>query len=192
MSFNEYVGLDAIIHDGDGNKVTKAVICAHDKKYNWITIKDKLQKIKDSERLSVLVLTKEGVHEYKGTLRRPVNQFNDTCELALYKKRVVENRRSTRYVVNLDAVIENCVVNEKLVPLKNPCNVKVLNFSSGGALIRSEKSILDIGDMIELFITLGVLPMRLYGKVLRKNDENLDYVDYSCQFKYFDKPLETI
>lgn len=179
-----YKGCRIFIHDENGSEIAHTTITEYDSDYMRATIPCVLN-IENTEFVSVLIITNEGIHEYLGKILKPL--FNSlSSQIALFKGQLKkEVRNAKRYSINTTAQIQSLVIRSNPAPLLNPLNVSILNLSSSGSLIRATPDCFRMNSVLEMKLSLGSNLTTIYGQIVRINNVDQTVTDYGCKFGKF-------
>lgn len=176
-----YNGCRIFIQDEDGNNVASTTVIEHNKAYMTILVRGILNNVRSDVFVTVLIMSNNGIHEYRGKLRKMLTASSAT-EIALFQGQLKkESRISKRYVVNTKAVVKSLIINRNHVPLLNPLDISIENLSSSGVLIRTQPNCFNVNSIIELKLNIGNSPTTLYGKVVRLQAVDTHNTEYGCK-----------
>lgn len=144
-----------------------------------ISISHSLEGLLENDKVSVLILLKDSILEYKGTVRRV--SHTGYSEIALYQGHNKEDRKAVRYKVNVPARIDNLLISNRPVPLRTPLNGTVINISTNGILVRTSLNAFNIGTSFQLMILMNELPITLNTCVQRMEMINETEAEYGCE-----------
>lgn len=180
MAMCNYTGRRIFIHDADSNSIANTTVSAYNSQYMVVSVKEDLSKNNNSEFVSVLILTDDGVHEYQGKFHRSAHTM--LTDIALFKGKVVENRAAQRYAINTTAFVESLIIDDLVVPLLNPLTVFAVNMSATGALLRSLPNSFNLESILEFKLNIGGKATTLYAKVVRVQNTDPASAEYGCEF----------
>lgn len=177
---NSYKGCKVYVYDlNSGKTVAETIIREWDKQNQMIIVDNTSSALAENTHVSILILHKDSLHEYKGTIRRTERSQN--IGIALFQGREKEEFRScVRYTVHLPAKIVTLMIGDKIVPLKNPLDTTVLNISKSGMLIRTVIHTLNVGTRFQIKIRIGQLDTILNLKTSRIHRILGNEIEFGC------------
>ncbi|MEG0542762.1 MAG: PilZ domain-containing protein, partial [Angelakisella sp.] len=167
-----YKGYTAIIISDTVDSEVRTTILEHDTNFMTISVRGRLPGIAFGEHVTILILMPSCVHEFSGVPRKSNGM---SSSLTLYNGRLKESRSAVRYTVNSPAVVENLIFDDKLAPMCNPLNVRLINVSTSGALIRAKPNYFCKDAAAELKITVETVVQGVVVRVQEVDDETTDY-----------------
>jgi len=167
-----------LIYDAEGNHLINTSVTSHDKKSLHITLQEYPPRFEPGDICRLLILTSPSPCEYMGRVTR----LNLKPVVALYHGSEKENRGSTRYEVNLAAMIENLVYERKAYRLHTPLKVWLINVSKSGMRFRAPTYSLMDGDMFQLRIKIGDGDKLLIAEAVDHIDKDDGTSEYGCKF----------
>lgn len=178
----DYKGFRIILRDEDsGETITESTILFFLRDEMTIRVRTKNDVLFPYKRISVLVLTPNGVHEYLGTPRRG-GSFHET-EISLFKGKLKEDRGAPRYELNAPATIQFLSARNPAVTISGKMSITILNISTTGALILANAISLFLDHPFTLMIPMGEGEMVVHGKIIRDQLAPVDKMrSYGCRF----------
>lgn len=171
-----------VFYNEDGTvELAKTTVRSFDRRMQTIVVPRKSFRSEEGDFVSVLFFHTAGLFEYRGTLHKN-NSSPENLEIGIYKGKVKENRVAIRYAVNALAVVERYVFLNKLVSLRAPLHVKVLNVSSNGCLIQANPNFLNIGTTFQLQMEFSDSTVSFYAKVVRSKNLDKENSEFGCTF----------
>lgn len=138
---------------------------------------DSFQKV-ESQKVSALVFTSDGLMECRGTLRDGMGLEKEIC---FYQSNEKNDRGATRYDVNMmgnvTAVLKK--VSGEIIKDTFPC--QVVNMSATGILISGPSQRLKIGDIPSISAYKDGHRLRIIGEVVRVHDSNVQTEMFGCK-----------
>lgn len=161
-----------------GELVADTVVEGYDAKRNVMNISAGAVKGPAENRLSLLVLTKGGVLEFSGNLRKVLNGM---AEIALYGERKKEDRNFTRYDVRTEGRVEALLIGNSRVDLRKPVPVSILNLSANGILFRGDIDAFRRGSKVR--VRIGLKDNAFVGEyeIVRSQNRNKETAEYGCR-----------
>lgn len=177
----DLTGRKAIIYDTNGEQtIAETTVLDFDREGQTITVRAPALDSGAYERVSILVLCEDGVHEYQGNVRGQSNPKE--WEIALFRGRVKDSRANPRYVLKIPARVENLMFARRRVPLRAPLEVEVVNLSGAGVLLRAREGLLNIGTAFELRMQIAEAETVVSARVVRLTVLQADQIEYGCSF----------
>ena len=178
----DFANSKVVFYNEDGSEeLAKTVIRSYDKRASTIVVPRDAFPAEPEDRVSVLLFHATGLFEFKGTLHKN-NSSPTALEIGLYKGKALENRVAVRYKVNAPAVVERYVIAGKLLPLRSPLEVLVLNVSSRGCLIQANTKFLNVGTTFQFQMEFSDSVVPFYAKVVRSKSIGKDESEFGCTF----------
>ncbi len=161
-----------------GELVADTLVEGYDAKRNVMNISASAIRGPAENRLSLLVLTKGGVLEFSGNLRK---FFSGMAEIALFGERKKEDRNFTRYDVNTEGRVEALLIGSNRVDLRKPVPVFILNLSANGILFRGDIDAFRRGSKVR--VRIGLKDTAFVGEyeIVRSQNRNKETAEYGCR-----------
>ncbi len=162
-----------------GLLIADTVVEGFDYRRNVLTIAADALKGAVDDKLSLLVLSKSGVLEYSGTLRKNVN---NTVEIALYGERKKEDRNFTRYEMKAEGRVEALLINDERIDLRKPIPISVINISANGILFRGDIDAFRRGSKVR--VRVGLKDDNAFVseyEIVRSQNRNKATAEYGCR-----------
>ncbi|MEG0542076.1 MAG: PilZ domain-containing protein [Angelakisella sp.] len=160
--------------------VTRALITGHNREYMTISVHGHFRAAETNEFVTVLILTKDGVHEYSGKMRRSTAE-SQTAEIGLFKGRVKEDRAAKRYDINAPATVENLILESGKMALRSPVKVTLVNLSTTGALLQATPDCFAMDSVVEIKLGITSSLSTMHGKIVRVRSLNTTCAEYGCR-----------
>lgn len=178
---NSFKNCKVFIHSLTNKNVSHdSVILEHDKQRIVITIKGSLSMFAENDKVSLLIIDKSAIYEFKGTVRK--EESSETREIALFSGKEKESREAARYAVNLSAKVEGLIIGKGILPINPPAYVQILNISSTGMLIQTSANIFNLETNFRIRINMGSSESIFLAKVMRVHSINGTLTEYGCIF----------
>ncbi len=183
---NDYSGSRVIIKDTNTQKIiSDTKIIEYHKEFHSILVRLPAEYNARTERFSLLIFTQNELVAYSGTIRKVFNL--GYTEIALYSGKQKEDRKATRYSVNITGSVDALVFEieegkKKRLKLNKPLDVLVVNMSSSGVLIAAMPDCFRINTLVRLIVTLDNEKTTLYCKIVRFSNININDAQYGCKF----------
>lgn len=156
-----------------------------DKERNTIRIESgemihkNMKNVEGDTRVSVLMMFSGELIEFNGILRDRV--VANTREIALSRRRERENRKATRYNIDVDGIVEGMVFYKQRIGLRKPIWVRTENISKTGLLIRTLSRSFEVGDVFTLLLELQGQKIRNTYEIVRKQNSGIWQEEYGCK-----------
>lgn len=182
---HDYTGKKIIVYDETTQKtIAETTILEYDRGKRLLTA-DSREFACECEYVSVLIFDDNGLYEYKGTMRK--SPVYGLISIALYKGKPKEDRAYTRYTVHAKASISQLVIGNKLVPIRTPVEMAVVNLSVNGILLRGYCNLMNIGTSFQLRLHLGEDNLALLNttivRIKKPDPPDTDY-EYGCRLNF--------
>ena len=161
-----------------GQLVADTTVESFDGKRNMLTIASGALQGQVKNKLSLLVLAREGVLEYSGNLRKI---SNGVAEIALYGERKKEDRNFTRYDMKTEGRVEALLIGDTRIELRKPVPVSILNISANGILFRGDIDAFRRGSKVR--VRVGLKDNSFVGEyeIVRSQNRNKETAEYGCR-----------
>lgn len=176
-----YKGHHIFVRDESGNDVANTTVLDHDRDIMTVSIEGASGSIENNTPVTVLILARNGVHEYSGRLKRSVLDSAIT-NIALYKGKVKENRQAARFTVHTMAMVESLVINSNPAPLLNPLPIFIENLSASGALIKTAPDCFTLNAIVQFRMDIGEKSTTIDGQIVWIKPVNKKITEYGCRF----------
>lgn len=179
--YGNYINCHVIVYDENENPIANTTVLSHDKIGMKISIACTLREHRIDDKIALMIIMENGVHEYRGTIRN-MSSYPCLTEIALFNGHVKENRGVVRRIVNTDAFISSLVFDYIPSPLLNPLKLSIVNLSTTGALISAKPDSFRNGACIEIVFKIGIKDTIIYGKIVRIRTVDVSVEEYGCRF----------
>lgn len=172
----DFNNCNALIYDPEGNQVASVKIKQHHKLENYIELQDSHELVTGAQ-YEVLILTTPLPYVYHGRFQR----LGGEMVIKLFRESRKENRRETRYNVNLPTFIASLVYEDKLHPLHTPLKTQLINISKSGMRFRSVYNALTVGNKLQMHMKIGDDDKVLTAEVIFCVDSPPDFSEFGCR-----------
>lgn len=161
-----------------GELVADTTVESFDGKRNMLTIASGALRGQVKNKLSLLVLAREGVLEYSGNLRKI---SSGVAEIALFGERKKEDRNFTRYEMKTEGRVEALLIGNTRIELRKPVPVSILNISANGILFRGDIDAFRRGSKVR--VRVGLKDNSFVGEyeIVRSQNRNKETAEYGCR-----------
>ncbi|MDE6924884.1 MAG: PilZ domain-containing protein [Acetatifactor sp.] len=161
-----------------GELIADTTVEGYDPKRNMMTLFAGALNGPAKNRLSLLALTKNGVLEYSGNLRKIAGGM---AEIALYGERKKEDRNFTRYDMKTEGRVEALLIGDTRIDLRKPVPVFILNISANGILFRGDIDAFRRGSKVR--VRVGLKDNSFVGEyeIVRSQNRNKQTAEYGCR-----------
>lgn len=182
---HDYTGKKIIVYDETTQKtIAETTILEYDRGKRLLTV-DSRELTCECEYVSVLIFGDNGLYEYKGSVRK--SPVYGHISIALYKGKPKEDRAHTRYTVHAKASISQLVIGNRLVPIRTPVEMAVVNLSVNGILLRGYSNLMNVGTSFQLRLHLGgdnpALLNTTVVRIKKPASPDTDY-EYGCRLNF--------
>ena len=168
---------NALIYSTEGEQIANVKIKQHHKIENYIELHE-TQELVTGQQYEVLILTTPLPYVYQGRYQK----LGGRSILKLFRESRKENRRETRYSINLPAHISNLVYEDKLHALHTPLTTQLINISKSGMRFRAVFNALTVGNKFQLHMKIGDDEKVLTAEVVFCLDSPPDFSEFGCRF----------
>ncbi|MDE7046224.1 MAG: PilZ domain-containing protein, partial [Acetatifactor sp.] len=161
-----------------GELIADTTVEGYDPKRNMMTLFAGALNGPAKNRLSLLALTKNGVLEYSGNLRKIAGGM---AEIALYGERKKEDRNFTRYDMKTEGRVEALLIGDTRIDLRKPDPVFILNISANGILFLGDIDSFRRGSKVR--VRVGLKDNSFVGEyeIVRSQNRNKQTAEYGCR-----------
>ncbi|MCM1064088.1 MAG: PilZ domain-containing protein [Eubacterium sp.] len=175
----DLINCRVLIRDSiSGELVADTAVEEYDARRNVLSVFSGALNGPTKNRLSLLALSKSGVLEYSGNLRKISGGM---AEIALYGERKKESRNFTRYELKTEGRVEALLIGDTRIDLRKPVPVSVLNISANGILFRSDIDAFRRGSKVR--VRVGLKQNSFVGEyeIVRSQNRNKETAEYGCR-----------
>ena len=172
----DFKDCNAHIFDTEGTQVASVKVKQYHKIENYIEIQETSELVVGAQ-YEVLIFTTPLPYAYHARFQK----HGGRMLLRLYKESRKENRRETRYNVNLPALIGSLVYDDKLHPMHTPLKAQLINISKSGVRFRSVHNALIVGNCLQMHMKIGDDAKALTAEVIFCLDSPPEYSEYGCR-----------
>jgi len=172
------------IYDVNNVLIARTSVIRHSADKKYIEVAEGLDKIEPKTRLQILIVHPSGASECSGMLK---SERQGVFRILIYDERQRDVRVSVRRTVNAKAVISDMISEKDAGSFGEPLPVLIENMSTSGILIRSGKTRIDVGTLLQIELRVEKKTGILYGEVLREQMLTGGAYGYGCQLHFFDK-----
>jgi hypothetical protein len=171
---------NALIYDEAGNLLSNSRIDFHDELQNYIIVPN-LPELTPGLICDLLILTAPKPYTFKGRVQDRARGK----AITLYNEKTTDLRQEPRYKIDLPALIETLIYDEKSYPLSSPLEAKLINISKGGIRFRTCFNAMAVGHRFQIRMKTGESDKLLIADVVCRNDkvfvEQTNYSEFGCQ-----------
>ncbi len=161
-----------------GELVADTQVEGYDQRKNAMMVFAGALKGPVKNRLSLLVLAKDGVLEFSGNLRKTAGGL---AEIALFGERKKESRNFTRYDLKTEGRVEALLIGDTRIELRKPVPVSILNISANGILFKGDIDAFRRGSKVR--VRVGLKQNAFVGEyeIVRSQNRNKETAEYGCR-----------
>jgi hypothetical protein len=168
-----------LIRDCDtGNIIADTKIKRFDPTNNIVIIDSGSLNVKRFYNITAFIFAEDCLYDVTGSIRGVV--LENEIEVKLGKSKAKEDRKKTRYQVELSGNVTGIVIDGKAVDLRKPIQVSTINMSANGILLSGDVGCFDIGDIFRLDLNMDNTRVMLDCKVVRIHRTNILTEEYGC------------
>ena len=173
----------------DGKIIADTKIIRFDSLRNSAYISVNSLAVRKYYNISAIIFAEECLYECYGTIRGAL--VDNEIEVFLGKSKEKENRTRTRYPVALEGNIVGIIIENKMVRLRKPMDVRTVNMSAGGILIQAYSGCFCVGDVFFMNAEMGNGRMEIICEVVRIQNSGMLTEEYGCRIKEMGIERET-
>ena len=167
-----------------GDLITKTSVSAYDPDEKYIDVAEGLDSIEPKTRLQLLVVHRNGANEFSGIFETGIP---GGFRVLIYDEHQRDVRVSVRRTINATAVISDMVTESETGTFDEPLPVMIENMSTTGVLVKSGRTRMDIGALLQIELRVDERTGILYGEVLREQRLADGTFGYGCKLYFFNK-----
>lgn len=146
---------------------------------NSVTISaDSLAK-KEMSGVSILIFGVKKLYEFHGTIRGAM--VENEVEVLLGRKKVKEDRKKPRYRIHMKGYVNAVQVEDTLIKLRTPIEIKTLNMSSNGILMKADAGSFYVGSCFSLLLLVEQKELEFDCEVVRIQNSKSRTEEYGCK-----------
>lgn len=165
----------------DGEILADTKIIKFNMLTNSVTISANNLIKKELCNVCVLIFGKKKLYEFHGTLKYAM--VENEVEVLLGKSKEKEDRKRTRYKVRLKGTINSVWIQDRNIILRKPIDVKTINMSSIGILIKTDAGSFDVGSRFTMLLTIDKKEFEFDCEVVRIQNKKVKTEEYGCSVK---------
>jgi len=179
-----FVNALVFIYDSSNVLIAKTSVIRHNPEKKYIEVGEGLSNIEMKTRLQILIVHPTGACECTGMIK---SERQGIFRILIYDERQRDVRVSVRRTVHANAVISDMINGTEAGTFSEPVPVVIENMSTTGILIRSGKTRLEVGSLLQIELKVEKKTGILYGEVLREQKLFAGAYGYGCQLHFFDQ-----
>ena len=173
------------IYDDNNVLIARTSVTKHNPDKKYIEVTEGLDNsIEPKTRLQILIVHPAGACECSGMIK---GERHGVYRIQIYDERQRDVRVSVRRTVHANAVISDMINGSEAATFNDPVPVVIENMSTTGILIRSGKTHLEVGSLLQIELKVEKKTGILYGEVLREQKLSAGALGYGCQLHFFDQ-----
>jgi len=174
----DFTGCPVLIYNEAGVQLGNSVVTHYSRNAMRVELKEIPSPLDVGGVCRLLILSSPSPCEFQGRVTRDGNRKG----VAMYYGQEKENRGSTRYTVNYQAMIENLICEGKAYPLHTPLEATLMNISQSGARFRTPRYSFTDGDRFQMRMIIKDTAKLLIADIVNHVDKGEDSSEYGCRF----------
>ncbi len=148
---------------------------------NSVTISADSLARKELSNVSILIFGFKKLYEFHGTIKGTM--VENEIEVLLGRRKVKEDRKRTRYRIRMKGHVTTIRIEKEKISLKKPIEVKTLNMSSNGILMRADSGSFYIGSNFLTSLFIDGKELEFDCEVVRIQNSKARTEEYGCKVK---------
>lgn len=170
-----------IRREEDKEVLADTKIIRYDILNNSVTISADCLSRKELANVSILIFGIKKLYEFHGTIKGAM--VENEIEVLLGKRKEKEDRRRTRYRIHMKGHVNVMRIEKTDVSLRKPIEVKTLNMSSNGILMRADSGSFYIGSTFLVSLIVDHKELEFDCEVVRIQNSKAKTEEYGCKVK---------
>jgi hypothetical protein len=171
-----------LIRDCDtGNIIVDTKIKRFDPTNNIATIDSGSLNEKHFYNVNAFIFAEDGLYDVTGSIRGVV--LNNEIEVKLGKSKAKEDRKRTRYQVELEGYVTGICIDETMIDLRTPIQIATINMSANGILLSGDVGLFDIGDVFRVSLSMDHTDVGMVCEIVRIHRTNVLTEEYGCRIR---------
>ena len=175
---SDFTGCSVFFYDDAGNNLGNTTVIDYNKKALRIEVPYTPPSLTVGSSCKLLILSSPSPCEYQGRVAKE----GAKKIIALFFGHEKENRRSVRYKVNIPALIENMIYDNRAYPLHTPLEIELVNISQSGMRFRAPFTALSDDDRFQIRLRINKSEKLLIADVVYHIDKGTETSEYGCRF----------
>jgi hypothetical protein len=170
-----------IIYDNDKKFIAETIVTGYGRDEMYLEVMDGLENTPVGTLLRLLVIGENSVSEFSGKL---TSRRQGITEISIFNQKKRDSRGAPRFPFNINALINNFIVDGEVVRLTNPLRVTIKNMSSTGLMIESRDLPLIEGTLLNIEFKLRDRDTVILCKVVREPIMEANSDTFGCQLMF--------
>lgn len=168
-----------IRREEDKEVLADTKIIRYDILNNSVTISaDSLVK-KELSNVSILIFGVKKLYEFHGTIKG--SMVENEIEVLLGRRKVKEDRKKPRYRIRMKGHVNAIQIEKEMIRLRKPIEIKTLNMSSNGILMKTDAGSFYIGTCFSLSMIIDQKELEFDCEVVRIQNSKTRTEEYGCK-----------
>ena len=170
-----------IRREEDKELLADTKIIRYDILNNSVTISaDSLEK-KELSNVYILIFGVKKLYEFHGTIRGAM--VENEVEVLLGRRKEKEDRKKPRYRIHMKGHVSAIKIEEEAISLRKPIEIKTLNMSSNGILMKADSGSFYIGSCFSISLIIDQKELEFDCEVVRIQNSKPRTEEYGCKVK---------
>lgn len=168
-----------IRREEDKELLADTKIIRYDILNNSVTISADSLVRKELTNVSILIFGVKKLYEFHGTIKGAI--IENEIEVLLGRKKEKEDRRKPRYRIRMKGHVNSIQIQEENIILRKPIEIKTLNMSSNGILMKADSGSFYIGSCFSISLIIDQKELEFDCKVVRIQNSKPRTEEYGCK-----------
>ena len=170
-----------IRREEDKEVLADTKIIRYDILNNSVTISADSLMRKELSNVSILIFGVKKLYEFHGTIKGAM--IENEVEVLLGRKKVKEDRKKPRYRIRMKGQVNAIQIQNQNVSLRKPIEIKTINMSSNGILMKADSGSFYIGSSFSISMIIDQKELEFDCEVVRIQNSKARTEEYGCKVK---------
>lgn len=168
-----------IRREEDKELLADTKIIRYDILNNSVTISADSLARKELSNVSILIFGVKKLYEFHGTIRGAM--VENEVEVLLGRRKVKEDRKKPRYRIHMKGHVNAVHIEKDVIKLRKPIQIKTINMSSNGILMKADAGSFYIGSCFSLSLIIDQKELEFDCEVVRIQNSKPRTEEYGCK-----------
>lgn len=168
-----------IRREEDKEVLADTKIIRYDILNNSVTISADSLMRKELSNVSILIFGVKKLYEFHGTIKGAM--IENEVEVLLGRKKVKEDRKKPRYRIRMKGQVNAIQIQNQNVSLRKPIEIKTINMSSNGILMKADSGSFYIGSSFSISMIIDQKELEFDCEVVRIQNSKPRTEEYGCK-----------
>ena len=168
-----------IRREEDKELLADTKIIRYDILNNSVTISADSLVRKELSNVSILIFGVKKLYEFHGTIKGAM--VENEIEVLLGTRKVKEDRKKPRYRINMKGHVNIMRIQNEAIALRKPIEIKTLNMSSNGILMKADSGSFYIGSCFSISLIIDYKELEFDCEVVRIQNSKPRTEEYGCK-----------